>query len=100
MTPSEIEALVLPDDLVLPDKRVVRMQDFVADCIGARGISIVATSGLINSFTQCLASPIFDDKGQVQATICLVLPMDITDAQRAELQQALIASSRKISMDA
>ena len=100
MTPSEIEALVLPEDLVLPDKRVVRMQDFVADCIGARGSTIVATSGLINSFTQCLASPIFDDKGQVRATICLVLPMDITDAQRAELQQALIASSRKISMDA
>ena len=99
MTPAEIAALVLPDDLVLPDKRVVPMADFVADCIGARGSTIVSTSGLINSFTQCLASPIFGVNGQVQATICLVLPMDIGNEQRSELQQTLIASARKLSMD-
>ena len=98
MTPGEIEELVLPEDLVLPDKRVVPMEDFVADCIGSRGSPIVATSGLINSFTQCLASPIFGVNGQVQATICLVLPMDITVEHRAELQQTLIASGRKLSM--
>ncbi|KKC34399.1 hypothetical protein WH91_03095 [Devosia psychrophila] len=99
MTPIEIEALVSPEDLTLPDKRVMPMADFVADCIGARGSTILATSGLINSFTQCLASPIFGVDGRVQATICLVLPMDITNEQRAELQQTLIASGRKLSMD-
>ncbi|WP_370675146.1 IclR family transcriptional regulator [Pleomorphomonas sp. PLEO] len=100
MTPAEIEALVLPEDLVLPDKRLVKMEAFVADCIAARGSPIVATSGLINSFTQCLASPIYGVNGQVQATICLVLPMDIADEHRADLQEMLIASARKLSMDA
>lgn len=99
MTPAEIAALVLPDDLVLPDKRVVKMEDFVADCMAARGSTIVATSGLINSFTQCLASPIFGINGQVQATICLVLPMDITSEHKAELQQTLIASGRRLSLN-
>lgn len=99
MTPAQIEALVHSEDLILPDKRVVQMTDFVADCIGARGSTIVATSGLINSFTQCLASPIFGVNGEVQATICLVLPLDISADLRAELQQTLIASGRKLSLD-
>ena len=100
MTPAQIQALVHPEDLVLPDKRVVQMADFIADCTSARGSTIVATSGLINSFTQCLASPIFGIDGEVQATICLVLPLDIGEDLRAELQQSLIASGRKLSLDA
>ncbi len=100
MTPGEIEALILPEDLVLPDKRVVDVNEFVADCIGARGSDIVATSGLINSFTQCFAAPILGVHGHVQATICLVLPLDIASEHRSELQQTLIASGRKLSMNA
>lgn len=100
MNPDEIEALVAPDDLVLPDQRVVQLADFVNDCINARGSNIVATTGLINSFTQCLAAPIRGVNGQVQATICLVLPMDISGQQLADLQQTLIASGRKLSMHA
>lgn len=98
MTATEIEALIAPEDLILPDKRVVEMKDFVSDCIGARGSAIVSTSGLINNFTQCLAAPIYGVSGHVEATICLVLPLDVTDTQRSELQQALIASSRKLSI--
>jgi DNA-binding IclR family transcriptional regulator len=58
------------------------------------------TRGLINSFAQCLAAPIHGVNGQVAATICFVLPIDLTDQQRTALEQHLIASSRKLSMNA
>jgi len=98
LTPTEIEGLLEPGDLVLPDKRVVQAVDFVTECINARGSTIVATTGLINSFTQCLAAPIMGVNGQVQATICLVLPIDISGDHLAQLKQTLIASGRKLSM--
>lgn len=98
LSAAEIRELVQPEDLVLPDRRVVAVEDFIADCMAARGTSIVVTRGLINSFSQCLAAPIYGLNGQVQATICFVLPIDVTDEQREVLQEKLIASSRKLSM--
>lgn len=99
MTPAEIAELIEPEDLVLPDGRVIDIDEFAADCIAARGKSIVVTRGLINSFSQCLAAPILGMSGQVQATICFVLPIDVTDEQRETLQQHLISSGRKLSMN-
>ena len=96
---AEIRDLIEPEDLVLPDGRVIDINDFAAECIAARGQSLVVTRGLINSFAQCLAAPIIGVNGQVQATICFVLPIDVMDDQRSALQQQLIASSRKLSMD-
>ena len=98
LSPSEIRELVQPDDLVLPDGRVVNIDAFVEQCIAARGAPIVITRGLINSFSQCLAAPILGVNGEVQATICFVLPIDVTEAQRAVLQEHLIDSGRKLSM--
>jgi len=34
----------------------------------------------------------------VQATICLVLPIDVTAQHRTAMQEHLIASSRKLSL--
>ncbi|MGV8989169.1 MAG: IclR family transcriptional regulator [Cypionkella sp.] len=96
--PAEIRDVIQPDDLILPDGRVVDIEGFVDECIAARDKSIVITQGLINSFSQCLAVPILGIDGEVQATICLVLPIDVSDAQRAVLQEHLIASGRKLSM--
>lgn len=98
MSADEIRALVQPEDLVLPDRRVVDIEAFIADCHAARGQEIVVTRGLINSFAQCLAAPIRGVNGDVQATICFVLPIDVTDDQRTLMQSHLIASSRKLSL--
>jgi len=95
---TEIRALVQPEDLIKPDKTRIELDDFVRDCLEARGRDIVITRGLINSFTQCLASPIIGISGQIEATICLVLPIDIPDEHGAVLQAALVASSRRLSM--
>lgn len=95
---EQMRGLVQPEDLVLPDRRVVDIESFIDDCIAARGTNLVVTRGLINSFAQCLAAPILGVNGEVQATICLVLPIDVTAEHRAAMQQHLIASSRKLSL--
>ncbi len=98
MSPAEIRDLIQPDDLILPDRRVVDIEGFIEECIAARGKSVVITRGLINSFSQCLAAPVLGIDGEVQATICLVLPIDVSDGQRAVLQEQLTASGRNLSM--
>ena len=100
LSPAEIRDLIQPEDLVLPDGRLVEIDDFIAECIAARGKNIIVTRGLINSFSQCLAAPIRGVNGQVQATICFVLPIDVTDEQRTVLQDSLIASAGRLSMNA
>jgi DNA-binding IclR family transcriptional regulator len=98
MSEIEIRELIQPEDLILPDRRVVDINEFIGECVAARDKSIVITRGLINNFSQCLAVPIFGLDGDVQATICFVLPIDLTDAQRAVVQEELISSGRKLSM--
>lgn len=95
---EEIRTLVQPEDLVLPDRRLVDIEAFIDDCIAARGAELVATKGLINSFSQCLAAPIRGINGEVQATICFVLPIDVTEDHRTLMQNHLITSSRKLSL--
>lgn len=97
---EEIRELVQPEDLVLPDRRVVDIEAFIDDCHAARGAELVITRGLINSFAQCLAAPVRGVSGEVQATICFVLPIDVTEDQRTAMQKHLIASSRKLSLQA
>ena len=98
MSEVEIRELIQPEDLILPDRRVVDIKDFISECGAARGKSIVITQRLVNNFSQCLAVPILGLHGEVQATLCLVLPLDVTNDQRAILQEQLISSGRKLSM--
>ncbi len=98
MSRSEIRDLIQSEDLILPDRRVVDIEAFIDDCHAARGTNLVVTRGLINSFAQCLAAPILGVNGEVQATICLVLPIDVTDDQRTIMQEHLIASGRRLSL--
>jgi DNA-binding IclR family transcriptional regulator len=98
LTPREIRALIEPEDLVLPDRRRVDLDTFVEECAEARTAEIITTRGLINSFSQCLAAPVRGINGEVQATICFVLPIDVTDEQRLVLQERLIVSGRRLSM--
>jgi DNA-binding IclR family transcriptional regulator len=98
LTAREIRSLIEPEDLMLPDGRRVDLDGFIAECAAAQTAEIITTRGLINSFSQCLAAPVRGMNGEVEATICLVLPIDVAGEQRTRLQQRLIASGRKLSM--
>lgn len=95
---EEITARITPEDLRLHDGRSIPLEEFIASCHAARGKGIVVTKGLINSFTQCFASPIIGPSGEPEATICLVLPIDIPDEKAQGLRDTLIDSGKRLSI--
>jgi DNA-binding IclR family transcriptional regulator len=94
---SEIEALIAPEDLIPPNGKAILLDEFVAAIAGAREEGFCLTKGLVDAFTQCLAAPIFGANGTVEATICLVLAIDASDAQLGKLRQVLIESAKTLS---
>jgi len=95
---EEIAARITPEDLRLHDGRSIPLDEFIQSCHAARGQDIVVTKGLINSFTQCFASPIIGPSGGPEATICLVLPIDIPEDRANALKQTLVDSGKRLSI--
>jgi DNA-binding IclR family transcriptional regulator len=94
---AEIEALITPEDFVLPDGRRIEIDDFIEAIGTARNDGYCLTKGLVDAVTQCLAAPIYGAEGNVEATICLVLPIDLSDEQTGSLRDKLLQSSRHLS---
>lgn len=95
---EEIAARITPEDLLLHDGRTIALADFIQSCHEARGRDLVVTQGLINSFTQCFAAPIVGSSGKPEATICLVVPIDMPQERADALKQTLIESGKKLSI--
>lgn len=95
---NEINELFEASDYILPDRRSIDPDTFVAECHAARTMGTFKTVGLINSFSQCIAAPISDASGTPEATICLVLPLDLPAERVSELESELIDTARKISI--
>jgi DNA-binding IclR family transcriptional regulator len=83
----EIEQILEQEDRAMPNGEPVNIQAFAAECHAARGSPLAMTVGLINSFTQCLAAPVTNLYGLVEATICFVLPIDISGGENASSKQ-------------
>lgn len=97
-TRAEIEELIVEGDLTLPDGRRIDLDEFI-DAIGrARQDGYCLTRGLVDAVTQCLAAPIYGADGHVEATICLVLPVDLSEDQTNALRDRLLQSSRMLSV--
>lgn len=94
---AEIEELVADEDLVLPDGRRIDIDEFIEAIGRARHDGYCLTKGLVDAVTQCLAAPIYGPDGHVEATICLVLPVDLSEDQTAALRVRLLESSRTLS---
>lgn len=97
---EEIKALTSAEDLVLPNGRVLSLDEFVAQCHSASGMPSIVIKGIINSLTQCIAAPVFGLDGEVLATICIVLPIDAPQSHVIDCEKRLLASSRKVSLNA
>ncbi|MCA0047672.1 IclR family transcriptional regulator [Mesorhizobium sp. B283B1A] len=95
---AAIEAMVSDDDLVLPDGRKLKLDDFVADIAKARVTGYCVTSGLVDAYTKCLAVPVFSAPGKVEATMCLVVPIDTTDERTASLIGLLRERAARLSI--
>lgn len=98
MSLAEIDAVLEPEDRAMPNGQPVDIEAFAAECRSHRGSPLARTAGMINSFTQCLAAPITNQSGSVEATICFVLPLDIAEQGKRDLEGRLIKASRTISL--
>ncbi|MBO6716323.1 MAG: IclR family transcriptional regulator [Rhizobiaceae bacterium] len=94
---AEIEELIADEDLVLPDGRRIAIDDFIRAIADAQRDGYCLTKGLVDAVTQCLAAPIYGADGHVEATICLVLPVDLSEEQLGALRDRLLQSSRMLS---
>ncbi|WP_192247048.1 IclR family transcriptional regulator [Mesorhizobium silamurunense] len=95
---SRIEAMISEDDLVLPDGRKIELDDFIDDIAKARVTGYCVTSGLVDAYTKCLAAPVFSAPGKVEATMCLVVPIDTSEARTGELVALLRERAARLSI--
>lgn len=94
---EEIETVLEPEDRLLPNGQPTDIAAFIAECHAHRNQQLARTVGAINNFTQCLASPLVNTRGAVEATICFVLPIDMPEAERRRLEGRLIEAANEIS---
>ena len=94
---AEIEELIADEDLTLPDGRRIHIDEFIDAISTARNDGYCLTKGLVDAVTQCLAAPIYGADSNVEATICLVLPVDLSEDQISTLRDRLLQSSRALS---
>ncbi|TGP53740.1 IclR family transcriptional regulator [bacterium M00.F.Ca.ET.230.01.1.1] len=95
---GRIEAMVTQDDLVLPDGRKIALDDFIDDIGKARVTGYCVTSGLVDAYTKCLAAPVFSAPGKVEATMCLVVPIDTSEDRTGELLTVLRERAARLSI--
>ncbi|MDX8456842.1 IclR family transcriptional regulator [Mesorhizobium sp. VK9D] len=95
---GRIEAMVTEDDLVLPDGRKLVLEDFIDDIARARVTGYCVTSGLVDAYTKCLAAPVFSAPGKVEATMCLVVPIDTSGERTGELLTVLRERAARLSI--
>lgn len=98
MTDDEVRAFVPTEDYRLPDGRIIREADFLADIASARSLGYSETSALADRFTWCMAAPIRDGYGAITRTLCFVLPVDTPEARRAELLSLLRERAKGLSL--
>lgn len=96
-TRAEIRRLISADDLILPDGRTIDFEAFIASIAKARKDGYCLSKGLVDAYTQCLAAPILGANGKVEATICLVLPIDCAEERTQGLTDKLLEASRVLS---
>lgn len=95
---SRIEAMISQDDLVLPDGRKIELDDFIDDIAKARVTGYCVTSGLVDAYTKCLAAPVFSAPGKIEATMCLVVPIDTSEERTGELVALLRDRAARVSI--
>ena len=97
LSPEEIMALIPPEDFRLADGRTIDHAQFLDDVhrAGRQGYSM--TEGLSDSFTCCMAAPVYSRGGHAIAAFCFMVSRDTDNARRQMLLQELIASAQKLS---
>jgi DNA-binding IclR family transcriptional regulator len=87
-----------PEDFILPNGQVIPAEDFIASVRLAERQGYFIASGLVDVYTHCIAAPVFDERGQVIASMCFIVLIDTPEKRIAELRDTLIACGKALSM--
>jgi DNA-binding IclR family transcriptional regulator len=98
LSDDEIRARLAPEDFTLPNGRIISPEDFIASVRLAERQGYFIASGLVDVYTHCIAAPVFDERGQVIASVCFVVLIDTPEERIAELRDTLIASGKALSV--
>ena len=98
LTREELCAFVPAEDLRLPDGTLIGIDDFHREIEESRRQGYCITTGLVDSFNQCMAAPVTDHAGRVVATVCFMVPRDIAPKQSRRLLEQLVESGRALSV--
>lgn len=97
MSDDSIRALIPPEDFVLPDGRVLGIDEFLADVAAARLTNRTMTVGLSDPYTACLAAAILDERQHAIATICFMVPAGTPIERKEELLNELTTAAGSVS---
>lgn len=97
MSDEAIRELIPPEDFILPDGRVLEVEDFLADVAAARLTNRTMTVGLSDPYTACLAAAILDEHHHAVATICCMVPAGTPEERKAALLDELTDAARNVS---
>ncbi|MFT4161980.1 IclR family transcriptional regulator [Shinella zoogloeoides] len=97
MSREEVGALVPPEDFDLPNGVKLSLDVFYDEVRSADAQGLCVTSGILDTFTKCIAVPIRSTFGQNIATLCFVVPVAIDAAREETLVAALRESQRRLS---
>jgi DNA-binding IclR family transcriptional regulator len=97
LSDTEILKLIPEDDFQLPDGRWLPPMEFIAEVRQAADLGYFTFRSIVDSFTQCFAVPVFDQKGECVATICLVAPREDGLQNRDAYLKSLIGSAQELS---
>ncbi len=95
---DEIGARLAADDFTLPNGQIISPAGFIASVRLAERQGYFIASGLVDVYTHCIAAPVFDERGQVIATVCFIVLIDTPEERIAELRDTLIASGKALSV--
>jgi DNA-binding IclR family transcriptional regulator len=98
MSDADIMQRLAAEDFTLPNGLIIAPGDFIASVRLAERQGYFTASGLVDVYTHCIAAPVFDERGQVIASVCFIVLIDTPEERIAELRDTLVASGKALSV--
>ena len=98
MSDAEIIHSISQEDLLLPNGRLIEIDEFIKSVRIAEKQGYCITSGLVDVYTHCIAAPIHDSQGKVIATICSVVLIDTPKERIDQLRDIMVDSGHALSL--
>lgn len=97
LSDSEILRLVPEEDFRLPSGRQLTPATFLERVHAARKQGLSRLDGQLDTFTHCMAAPVFDAGRRCVATLCFVVPRIDADKKGEALARILISAAAALS---